>query len=67
MLFPFRPQTVFCCLQLTDAIKEVNDDLKADKVAKVESPKAFIKLLPIFRQASRDQIKLALESNTDIL
>ena len=48
-------------------MKDLKADLVAEKIAKVESPRAFSKLLPIFRQASKDQIAQVLKDNDDVL
>ena len=48
-------------------MKDLKADLVAEKIAKVESPRAFSKLLPIFRQASKEQIAQVLKDNDDVL
>ncbi|XP_067931798.1 microsomal triglyceride transfer protein large subunit-like [Watersipora subatra] len=55
------------CVSLSDAIKELQEDLQVTKVAKLESPKAFLKLIPIVRQSSKDNIKQALADNKNIV
>lgn len=64
--YPIGPHCV-SVFQLVDAVKELKVDLVAEKIAKVESPRVFSKLLPIFRQASKDQIAQVLKDNTDVL